>query len=164
MMSQTGFARTSSQATGPRSEKSQAWLKLTTSRSSPRPDVITRLNSLIVPHDVKSDSNLDSSEGNGRRRFSAYTPGSRIFTIIPAPVFPLRPEEIIRNKRSRRGLRLWQGWTACARQLGPRRSGYRATRAHLIGLFFCQSRAEVILGVQTSLLSLFGLSFSGFLL
>ena len=34
----------------------------------------------------------------------------------------------------------------------------------LIGLFFCQSRAEVILGVQTSLLSLFGLSFSGFLL
>ena len=34
----------------------------------------------------------------------------------------------------------------------------------LIGLFFCQSRAEVILGVQTSLLSLFGLSFSDFLL
>ena len=34
----------------------------------------------------------------------------------------------------------------------------------LIGLFFCQSRAEVILGGQTSLLSLFGLSFSGFLL
>ena len=34
----------------------------------------------------------------------------------------------------------------------------------LIGLFFCQSRAEVILGVQTSLLSLFGLSFSDSLL
>ena len=34
----------------------------------------------------------------------------------------------------------------------------------LIRLFFCQSRAEVILRVQTSLLSLFGLSFLGFLL
>ena len=38
---------------------------------------------------VKSDSSLDSSGGNGRRRFSACTPKSRIFTVIPAPAFPL---------------------------------------------------------------------------
>ncbi len=37
-------------------------------------------------------------------------------------------------------------------------------RSFLSGSFFCQSRAEVILGVQTSLRSLFGLSFSDSLL
>jgi len=46
-------------------------------------------DSPTVPHNVRSGSNLDSSGGNGRRRFSACTPESRIFTITPGPA--LRP-------------------------------------------------------------------------
>ena len=50
------------------------------------------------------------------------------------------------------------GWLRALANLAPGAQVIGPLALILIGLFFCQSRAEVILGVQTSLRSLFGLS------
>ena len=81
----------------------------------------------------------DPCRGNLRRGVKEAVQQSTPVLIVPADTFSIFRDPV----------RALANLAPSAQVIGP-------LALTLIGLFFCQSRAEVILGVQTSLLSLFG--------